>query len=384
LGQFGDYALLGEVTEGKDMSELLLSVLKVAGGLVFLVVGGEVLVRGATGLAAVLKISPLVVGLTVVAFGTSAPELAVSLQSAIAGSPDVAIGNLVGSNIFNVLFILGLSAIIVPLVVSPSLIHRDVPMMIFSSGLLYVFGRDGTISRFDGSILFGLLVAYVVVLVRQSRRSSLAAELELAKVEGDAASVAREGAGHLLFCAMLLVGGIIALTFGSRLLVDGSTTIARMWGVSELVIGLTIVAIGTSLPEVATSVLAALRGQRDIAVGNAVGSNIFNLLSVLGLSSMIAPQGIAVSGSALAFDIPVMIAVAVLCLPIFLTGAVIARWEGCLLLFHYLAYTTYLILDAIQAERSTLDKVMLYAALPITVVVIVASLLHQFKKAPPA
>lgn len=361
------------------MSDFLIAVLKVAGGLICLVGGGELLVRGATGLASALKISPLVIGLTVVAFGTSAPELAVSLQSAFAGSPDVAIGNLVGSNIFNILFILGLSAIVVPLIVAPSLIQRDVPLMIVASLLLYAFGLDGTISRFDGCILFGLLITYVVFLVRHSRRATLAAEKKLASELGEVSATPREGAGHLILCAVLLVIGVALLTFGSRLLVDGSTTIARMWGVSELIIGLTIVAIGTSLPEVATSVLAALRGQRDIAVGNAVGSNIFNLLSVLGLSSIIAPQGIAVSESAMAFDVPVMIAVAVACVPIFLSGWVIARWEGCLLFFFYVAYTTFLILDAIQYEHSILNSIMLFAIIPLSCIALIVGLIRHFR-----
>lgn len=365
------------------MSDFYLAVLQVAGGLVFLVGGGELLVRGATGLAAALKIPPLVIGLTVVAFGTSAPELAVSLQSALAGSPDVAIGNLVGSNIFNVLFILGLSAIVVPLLVSPSLIYRDVPLMILASLLLYAFGIDGTISRLDGGILFGLLVIYVTYLVRQSRRSTIEAEKELEKQGGEASVAQQKGYGFLVLCAVLLIGGVTILTLGSRLLVDGSTTIARMWGVSELMIGLTIVAIGTSLPEVATSILAAIRGQRDIAVGNVVGSNIFNLLSVLGLSSIIAPQGIAVSGSAMAFDIPVMIAVAIACLPIFLTGSIISRWEGCLFFFFYLVYTALIILDAIEYERNTLNSILMLVVLPLTCMFLFVSLVRHFKTKTP-
>ncbi|ENY72156.1 calcium/sodium antiporter [Aeromonas diversa] len=338
-------------------------------GLVFLVLGAEALVRGASRLATLVGISPLVVGLTVVAFGTSAPELAVSVQSALDGQAGIAVGNVVGSNIFNVLFILGISALIVPLAVSQQLVRLDVPLMIGISLLVLVLGWDGRLSPLEGALLFAGIVSYTVFLVVQSRKESKAIEQEYeqefgAKEENTPLTWAR----NLLF----IVAGLALLIMGSRLLVEGAIEIAHYFGVSDLVIGLTIVAAGTSLPEVVTSIVAALRGERDIAVGNVVGSNIFNILCVLGLTSMVAPGGLEVSETALRFDIPVMIAVALACLPIFFTGYTIARWEGALFLAYYVAYTVWLILSA---TSSTLQGSFLAAmtgfVLPLTAITLV-------------
>jgi cation:H+ antiporter len=354
------------------MDDTLLAWLKILFGFVVLVSGGELLVRGASRLATALRISPLVIGLTVVAFGTSAPELAVSVQAALAGSGDLAMGNVVGSNIFNVLFILGLSAIIVPLAVSSQLIRWDVPVMIVASLLVPVFGWDGDINRFEGAILFCGIVAYTVWCVRKSRRENRAVHAEFAQEWPKASDHSRKWISNLV----LIVVGLILLGGGSRLLIDGSVTIAESLGVSELVIGLTIVAAGTSLPEVVTSLVAAMRGERDIAVGNVVGSNIFNILSVLGLSSVIAP-----GGAALQFDIPVMIAVAVACLPIFFTGHVISRWEGGLFFFYYLAYTTYLLLNATNNDlRYIMRDAMLGFIIPLTSVTLVVMVRRSFQQ----
>jgi len=358
------------------MSETFGAMIKVIAGMTLLVAGGEMLVRGASGLATALRISPLVIGLTVVAFGTSAPELAISLQSAFAGTADIAIGNVVGSNIFNILFILGLSGLIVPLLVSSQLIRRDVPLMIVASVLLYAFGKDGNIGRTDGGILFTLLLIYVTWSVWQSRRESQSVVDEFTHPT----PTAQKDSQILPLCAALIGAGMTLLTLGSHWLVDGSVTVATMLGISELIIGLTIVAVGTSLPEVATSVLAAMRGEREIAVGNAVGSNLFNILCVVGLSSLIAPHGIAVSSTALKFDIPVMIAVAVACLPVFLSGHVIARWEGGLFFFYYLAYMTYLVLDATESGiQRTLPGVIGLFVIPLTVVTLAVSVIRHVK-----
>jgi cation:H+ antiporter len=359
------------------MDDTLLAWLKILFGFVVLVSGGELLVRGASRLATALRISPLVIGLTVVAFGTSAPELAVSVQAALAGSGDLAMGNVVGSNIFNVLFILGLSAIIVPLAVSSQLIRWDVPVMIVASLLVPVFGWDGGINRFEGAILFCGIVTYTWWCVRKSRRENRAVLAEFAQEWPNASDHSRKWISNLV----LIVVGLILLGGGSRLLIDGSVTIAESLGVSELVIGLTIVAAGTSLPEVVTSLVAAMRGERDIAVGNVVGSNIFNILSVLGLSSVIAPGGIEVSAAALQFDIPVMIAVAVACLPIFFTGHVISRWEGGLFFFYYLAYTTYLLLNATNNDlRYIMRDAMLGFIIPLTSVTLVVMVRRSFQQ----
>jgi cation:H+ antiporter len=253
------------------------------GGLALLVAGAELLVKGASRLAASFGISPFVIGLTVVAFGTSSPELAVSFGSAFAGDADIAIGNVVGSNIFNVLFILGISALIVPLVVKSQLVRFDVPIMIGASVLLLVLGLDGALGRLDGIVLFALIVLYVVALIRKSRRETSEDDSGLrpgVRAEDDTAPV------NLVFIA----AGLGMLVFGSDLLLQAAVTAAEAFGVSELVIGLTLVAAGTSLPEVATSIMAAIRGERDIAVGNVVGSNIFNILAVLGLSSIVATR----------------------------------------------------------------------------------------------
>jgi cation:H+ antiporter len=336
-------------------------------GLVLLVLGAELLVRGASKLALSFGISPLVVGLTVVAFGTSSPEFAVSIQSAWAGQVDIALGNVVGSNIFNVLFILGLSALITPLLVARQLIRQEVPIMIGVSLLLFALAYDGGISRVDGAVMFGLLLAYTVFLVRQSRREGKAAD---AQYEAEFGAATKGGWDSHWGAQVLLLGvGLALLVTGANWLVDAAVQFAKQLGVSELVIGLTIVAAGTSMPEVATSIIAAVRGERDIAVGNVVGSNTFNILGVLGLSGLVAPASLTVAPAMLSFDLPVMIAVALACLPIFFTGNLIARWEGALFFALYVAYTTYLILAAQRHDAlATYGFVMTTAVLPLVAV----------------
>ena len=336
-------------------------------GLALLVVGAEFLVRGSSRLAAALGISPLVIGLTVVAFGTSAPELAVSIQSSLAGSANIVLGYVVGSNIFNVLLILGLSALVIPLTVSRQLIRLDVPLMIGVSLLTLALGWDQRIGRLEGALLFAKLVAYTVFLVRQSRKESK----KRAQDEFSEEYSAKESPSLLMWLKNLglVVGGLGLLVLGSDWLVDSAVAIAQAFGVSDLVIGLTVVAAGTSMPELVTSIVAAKKGERDIAVGNIVGSNIFNILCVLGLSSLISPTGVAVEMAALRFDIPVMIAVAFACFPIFFTGMVISRREGGLFSLYYLAYTAYLVLQAIgHPALPVLGKALLYGALPLTFV----------------
>ncbi len=257
---------------------------------------------------------------------------------------DIAIGNVVGSNIFNVLVILGLSALVVPLVVHQQLIRQEVPIMIGVSLLLWALAADGSIGRGEGLLLFGLLLGYTVLLIRQSRREGTEVTAEYTEAFGDGAPGWRN---HWAIQVALIVGGLALLVLGARWLVEAAVDFARYLGVSELIIGLTIVAAGTSLPEVATSVMAALRGERDIAVGNAVGSSIFNILCVLGLSATIAPADLAVAPQVLGFDLPIMVAVAVIALPIFFTRNLITRGDGALLLGLYAAYTTYLILHAV-------------------------------------
>lgn len=315
-------------------------------GLVLLVGGAEALVKSASKLAATAGISPLVIGLTVVAFGTSAPELTVSLQASLSQQADIALGNVVGSNICNVLLILGISAMIAPLVVAQQLIRLDVPIMIGVSALVMLFGWDGQIGRSDGVILFLGGIAYTLFLLYQSRRDKdPVVQAEYAQFEQRSHS-SKETALNV----GLLVVGLVMLIAGSQLLIQSAVTIATLLGVSELMIGLTVVAVGTSLPELATSVTASLRGESDIAVGNVVGSNIFNILIVLGLSSAVSPIGTGVSPAAIAFDIPVMIAVAAMCLPICFTGNKISRKEGALLFTYYLLYVGYLATNMIDPD----------------------------------
>lgn len=348
---------------------MLMNVVWFVAGLVLLVWGSEWLVKGAARLAATLGIPALVIGLTVVAFGTSSPELAVSVAAAFKGQADLALGNVVGSNIFNVLFILGISAIIVPLVIARQLIRLDTPLMLVVSLALWGMALDGKITRVDGALLVGALVAYIGLLLWLSLKEKAQPdgnfEKEFGKPEKTWKGVAID--------AVLIVAGLVLLVIGARWLVAASVEFARALGVSELVIGLTIVAAGTSMPEVATSVMAALRGEREIAVGNVVGSNIFNILCVLGISSVVSPSGgINVPASALAFDIPVAVGVALACVPIFLTAGVVSRFEGALLLFAYVGYTTLLILWAGNSPSADIvAKAMLYGFVPATALFLV-------------
>ncbi len=353
-----------------------LIVLYLIGGFTLLVVGAEFLVRGAARLAAAMHISPLVIGLTIVAFGTSAPELAVSTQSAWQGQGDLAIGNVIGSNIFNVLLILGLSALIVPLTVSRQLVRLDVPLMIAASALAWFLAMDGSYSRIDGLLLFSGIVLYTGFLLRSSMRKGKSAAEAL---DDDLLtnSSPQPTWKNLAFIAF----GLVLLVVGSNYLVEGAVDLARILGMSELMIGLTILAVGTSLPELATSVVAAIKGERDIAVGNIVGSNLFNLLSVLGATALVSPQPIMISAQAIAIDFPIMLAVAVLCLPVFFTGYLVSRWEGALLLGYYGLYLGYLALLATEHSASTsLEQAFIYFALPLTLLLLLAGLWrnHRF------
>ncbi|MEX1025759.1 MAG: calcium/sodium antiporter [Planctomycetota bacterium] len=341
-------------------------------GLAALVVGAELLVRGSGRLALSFGISPLVVGLTVVAFGTSAPEVAVSVGAALRGVPELAVGNVVGSNVFNVLFILGVSALIVPLSVNAQIIRQEVPILIGASFLLLVQCLDGVLGRTEAGLLLFLLVAYTVFLVRQSRRAR-------PTVVEEFADVAPRGRWdrHWSVQVLMVAVGLGLLVVGANALVRAATSFAEALGISDLVIGLTIVAAGTSLPEVATSIMAAVRGERDIAIGNVVGSNTFNLLGCLGTTGLVAEGGLPIASSVLGFDLWVMLAVALACLPVFLTGRVIARWEGALFLSYYVAYTGYLTLNAMEsAWLPTLRVAMLSFVLPLTIVTLVVCIMR--------
>ena len=357
---------------------MTMQVLSFFAGLLALVVGADLLVRGASRLALSFGISPLVVGLTIVALGTSAPEIAVSVGAALDGRTDIAIGNVVGSNIFNVLFILGLSALITPLVVNAQIIRQEVPIMIGASVLLLAFALDGQLGAWECGFLLLLLLAYTVFLVLQSRRESQATRDEF---EHEVVKASRWDA-HWAVQLLLIGAGLALLVLGSQWLVAAATTFAKAMGVSDLVIGLTIVAAGTSLPEVATSVMAALRKERDIAIGNVIGSNTFNILGCLGLTGLVAADGLPIAAGLLNFDVWVMLAVAFACLPVFLSGREIARWEGGVFMGYYVAYTTYVVLTAQQhAALPAFGTAMLSFVVPLTVVTLVVVMLRPTQRA---
>ena len=337
-------------------------------GLILLVAGAEFLVKGASRIAAILQISPLIIGLTIVAYGTSAPEMFVSTMSSFSGQGDIAMGNVVGSNICNVLLILGLSALVTPLTVTKQIIRSDVPIMIGVSALLLIFCLDGKLSRVDGLILLVGGITYTLSLIYQSSKQKRTQD-EFAE---EYSFNDRITPGLWIENIAFIIGGLALLVLGSRWLVDSAVTIAKAFGVNELLIGLTIVAIGTSLPELATSVVASFRGERDIAVGNVLGSNIFNILVVLGVAGTISPNGIQISEALIQFDLPIAIAVAFTCLPIFYSGQRIDRIEALLFLFYYIAYVSYQILNATGQEAfSTYTNMMLWLVLPLTVGILI-------------
>jgi cation:H+ antiporter len=295
-----------------------------------------------------------------VAFGTSAPELAVSIMSSLSGAPDIALGNVIGSNIFNILFVLGISSIFIPLIVQQQLIRLDVPAL--WEGLLLVF----------------IGIVYTVFIIRQSRKEKSKEVLKEYQEEYGDEKKPKEG--RLWLSVLIVIAGLALLVLGSRWMVNSAVEIAKIFGVSDLVIGLTIIAVGTSLPEVATSVVAAIRGERDIAVGNAVGSSIFNIVFILGLAASIG-NGLSVSPSALRFDIPVMIAVSVACLPIFFIGKQLYRWEGALFLFYYFAYATYLVLASLKhTSLEIFSKAMIWFTIPLTVLTLTILTIREFRK----
>lgn len=335
-------------------------------GLFLLVFGAEILVQGASRLAIAWGLSPLIIGLTIVAYGTSAPELAVSLQAIWSGEAGLAIGNIVGSNIFNILVILGISSVITPLVVAQQLIKLDVPIIIGLSFLLLFLGWDGEIDRWEGILLTFLGIVYTGYLFKQGNNEDEAVHEEY--IQDEIPWLEKLPLPSWSVDWVLIATGILALLSGSRFLVSGAITVAEFLGLSRLIIGLTIIAMGTSLPELATSVMASVRGKRDIAVGNVIGSNIFNILAVVGISATISPHGIQVPEAALRFDIPVMIAVAIACLPIFFTGNTIERWEGLMFLAYYAAYASYLFFDSTQHEGlSVFSAILAFFVIPLTV-----------------
>ena len=322
--------------------------------LLLLVAGAELLVRAAVRLAAHLRVRPLVIGLSMVAFGSSAPQMAVSLQAALGHSTDIAVGSVIGSNIFNILVTLGLSALIIPLRVARQLVRLDIPLLIGASLLVFALAWNEQLSALDGGVLLAALALYLGLLWRQSRPT-----VRPPRPTPDAART------PWLSSALLMLAGLGLLVFGGHLLLGATVALASELGLSERVIGLTVVAVSTSLPQLATSLIAALRGQRDIAVGNVIGGNLFNLLGVLGITALVAPVPLSVSPNALDFDLPVMLGVTLLCLPVFYSGYRITRAEGLLFLALYLAYGLHVVsFTTGMPLAGKLEQLMLLCVLP--------------------
>lgn len=332
----------------------LINVIELFGGLCLLIIGAELMVRAAVRLAERLHVRPLIIGLTIVALGSSAPQMTVSLQAALTDNPDIAVGSVVGSGIFNILVTLGLSALIIPLRVSRQLVRLDIPLMIGAGLLVFILAWNKDLGRFDGILLLGALALYLGLLLRQSRHST--------RPHGTRPQETRQS---WLISVLMILAGLAMLVFAGRLLLGAAVAVATDLGLSERVIGLTVVAVGTSLPELATSLIAALRGQRDIAVGNVIGANLFNLLGVLGLTALLAPTPLSVSPNALDFDLPVMLGVAALCLPVFYSGYRVTRAEGLLLLGLYLVYGLHVVsFTTGMPLAGKLERLMLFYVLP--------------------
>ncbi len=308
----------------------MLILLAIIGGFVILTLGAEALVRGASAIALRLGIAPLVIGLTIVAFGTSAPELAVSLKSALAGKSGIALGNVIGSNIANIGLILAITALIRPIQVQSQMVRRDIPIMIVASLLFWGLLLDGGLSFWDGALFTTLLFLYLSFSYISSKKGANSEELN-------------ERPQKPLLSVLLIIIGIAMLVSGGILFVDGAVELATALGISEVIIGLTIVAIGTSMPELVTSVVAARKGESDIAIGNIVGSNLFNILGILGITALIHPIA---AGGVQSLDLMVMLLLALLILPFAWSGFRIGRREGGILLAGYLSYIGYLVAHA--------------------------------------
>jgi cation:H+ antiporter len=313
-------------------------------GLLTLIVGAEVMVRGGAAVAARFGISPIIIGLTVVSIGTSMPELAVGVVAAADGSGALAVGNIAGTNVVNILLILGLSAVLVPLAVAMRTFRFELPMMAGAALLLWALAADGTLSRLDGIILVTAAVGYTAAVIWSARRESRVITDEFAaefppEPGGTSTDVRRRTVAHVA----MTVGGIIVVVIGADWLVDGAVGMARQFGVSDALIGLTVVAIGTSAPELVTTVMTTLRGDRDIAIGNLIGSSIYNILLILGITCMVPAGGLVLPDSLVRIDIPIMVAVALACIPIFLSGRRVSRGEGGLMVAAYVGYLVFLL-----------------------------------------
>jgi len=313
-------------------------------GLLALAAGAEVVVRSATRLAASAGVSPMTLGLTVVAIGTSMPELAVGITAANQGTPGLAIGNIAGTNLVNLLFILGLSALLDPLSLHLRVIRLDLPAMVVAALMMTMMSWDGRLARAEGLLLVGTAVIYTIALVQVSRRESHVVRAEYRVMYPGDAETARPTLYTQAKQTLMLVAGMALTVLGAEWLVDGAVAVARAVGISDAVIGLTIVAIGTSAPELATTIVSTIKRERDVAVGNLLGSSIYNILVILGLTCLAVPGGLHVDRVLLLFDIPLMVAVALLCVPVFVTGHRVSRIEGGIFVSVYIAYVVFILI----------------------------------------
>lgn len=332
-------------------------------GLLMLAFGGDLLVRGSAALADRTGVSRMLIGLTVISIGTSAPEFAISAYASWLGKTDIALGNVIGSNIFNILFAMGFAAIISNLYIQRKTNMIDVPIMLAISILAYVMSFTGVINRWHGLTLFAIFIAFNVFLIMYERKHPQ----EAAAVAEDAAAILANKRS-IPKIIIFIIAGLGLLAIGSKVLVEGAADLARLMHLSELIISLTIIAIGTSLPEAITAIIAAMHRETDMAVGNIIGSNIANISGVLGLSALLAPDGIPVSASVLEFDFPVMLASSFACLPIFYIGHKVSRSEGIVLFAYYLLFLAYIVLRAINHPSiSLLSDAMLFFCIPLTI-----------------
>lgn len=322
---------------------MLSNVLTFLFGLIVITVGAEILLKGASKIASLLNIRPIVIGLTVVSVGTSLPELAVGLTAIGEGAGDIAVGNIAGTNIVNILFILGLSAAIRPLPLQMKSVKTELYTMIFAGILLFVLSLDGRLNTWDGLLMFILGIIYLIIIVRTSKNERAFVQSEF-KEEFEP-STTKEKADYKVWSwnVMLLFCGIIATIYGAEKLVDGAVSIAQYFGMSDAVIGLTIIAIGTSAPELATTIVGTIRNERDVAIGNLLGSSIINIFIILGITSIFTSNGVNVSDDILWFDLPLVALVALVCYPVFRSDQMVSRREGILFVSLYLAYLSYLL-----------------------------------------
>tara|TARA_R110000868_G_scaffold383578_2_gene650594 strand:- start:10189 stop:11274 length:1086 start_codon:yes stop_codon:yes gene_type:complete len=344
-----------------------MTVLLFIGGLVSLIGGAELFLKAVDHFGLKWGVSPVIMGLTVVAFATGAPELAISIKAASSGSADLVLGNIIGSNIANILLILGITSLIAPINITRRIIRIDVPIVIGASLLLFILAFDGVLSSFDGIILISGLVAYSIFTYFQIRKGK-EDETDVFEFAESVDDLAKGSFFYIKNISFLLVG-LALIVLGSNWMVDSAVTIARLFGLSELVIGLTIISIGTSLPEVATSLSAARKGNADIAVANVMGSNLYNILLTLGLTLIIAPNFLDVSQKAIDFDLPFMLAVSIVCIPIFVAGFNLTRMDGFLFLFYYFSYLVYLTFDAIESSFiQQIESIFIWVVIPATII----------------